>query len=170
MPKLRRETGRGFAVTELAGVSLNNSLSETTLFSQVIEAGKMGTVKELGFEFFCMLTTPALSLPSLTIRLKFGGNTLTVANSLGIAASQSNEPFIVRGKIVNKASNSQVAYACIEQGAASLPLVLGVASSFKGAKWSVDTSQDQTLSLTGQFSLLSGGTTLTLENATIDLS
>jgi len=170
MAKLQRETGRGFAVTELSGSTVTNTTAETNLFTQVIPAGKMGAVKELSFELLCMLTTPLLSLPTLTLRLKYGASVLTVSSGTALAVSQTNEPFILKGKIVNKSVNSQVVYARIEQSTASAPLVLGVSSSFKAAKWAIDTSADQTFSLTSQFSLLSGTTSISVENVTIELS
>lgn len=170
MVKIPQETGRGFSVTDSAAVAVSNTTSETTIFSQVVPGGKMGAIKRLRFSAFCMITTPALSLPSLTVRLKFGGSTITVANGISLAINLNNEPFMIRGEIINKSATSQIAWARIEQGANSLPLLLGIASSFKGAKWTEDSSTDKTFSLTAQFSLLSGGTSLSAEHVDIELS
>ena len=170
MAKIPQETGRGFTVTDSAAIAVNNVTTETSLFNQTISASKMGSSKTLTFSAFCMLTTPALSLPALTVRLKFGSSTLLITSGLSLAASMVNEPFMIRGQIINKSSSSQIVWARIEQGANSIPLLLGISSAFKGAKWTEDTTVDKTFSLTAQFSLLSSGTTLSAEHVLVELS
>lgn len=170
MAKIPQETGRGFNIAETTAVMLSNVTTETTLFSQTIPAGKMGAVKRQKFKAFCTLTTPLLSLPSLTIKIRFGSSIMTVTSGLGLGASLTSEPFMITGEIINKSVNSQVVWARIEQGAATIPLLLGISSSFKGAKWTEDTTTDKTFSITGQFSLLSATTSLSVEHCDIELS
>jgi len=169
MANLIRETGRGFASSLTANSSLSNSTVETTLFSQTISGGKMGTSKALKFTLYCSLTTPALAVPTLTVKVKLGSTSLTVMSGLSLAISQTNAPFNVTGLIVNKsAPNAQFTFSQIIQQSASIPLVL--TSALADADWTVDTTTDQLFAVTAQFGSLNATTTLTFRYADIELT
>lgn len=168
MPK--RETSRGFASSQASTLTLSNSTTETTLFSQVIPAGSMGINKKLNLEALCTLTTPVVSIPTLTIRLKLGSAVLTVVSAVGLAVSQTNAPVVIEAKIRNKeASNAQILYAKVTQAGTSLPLLIENSKAVF-ASWTVDTSVNQTLSITAQFGGLSAATSLTAQDIDIELS
>ncbi len=166
----KRETNRGCSSTLATNQTVSNTTSETTVFSQVIPAGKMGTSKKLSLDLLSTLTTPAISIPTITVRIKLGSSTLVVVNAIGLAISQTNSPFTIAGVIRNRdASNVQIAYAHITQSASNLPMLLANSSAVY-ADWAVDTTVDQTLSVTVQFGGLSAGTIFTLRDADVDLS
>lgn len=169
MPKTIRETGRGFSTSDTSGIVLTNSATETTLYSQDIPAGAMGTVKELNFKLLCALTT-GLVPPNLTIRIKLGSSVLAVLNSQGLATSQSGLPFLVEGLIANNgAINAQSVYAKVTQYSNSVPLLIGPAGMAL-ADFTEDTSVIKTFSITAQFASAASATSLTVKHATIELS
>lgn len=173
MAKVMQETGRGFNVTDPTSVVLQSAVAtspKTTLFQQTIKGGKMGTLKTLDFRALFLLTTPAISVPVLTITVEFGSSVLTLVSSIGVAINQTNAPFLITGQIINKAANGQVAHARIEQNASTIPLSLGANSGFKASDWTEDTSLDRDLIITGQFSALALGSSLTLKHAAVELS
>lgn len=169
MAKVTRETARGFAVGESAAMNLTNSTAETSIFSQVIKGGVMGANKELSFSILCNLTT-GLVPPNITIKVKLGSGSLTIASALAIAISITSKPFIIEGKIVNKDSGSQLVYAKVTQYSNAIPIISSNGVALDSADWTIDTTQDQTFSVTAQFSALSSSSTLTFRNATIELT
>lgn len=168
--KIRRETGRGFSTTDPAVMTVSNSTTETTLFTDTIRAGRMGTNKELPFEILGVMNSPLLAVPSITIRIKLGSATLTAVNALPVAVSLVNKPFIIRGKIINKGMNAQVVFIEVHQSQTSGVFAGLDSTSTAYAKWTVDTSVDQNFVVTAQFGLLSATTTLTIEYVSIDVS
>lgn len=166
----KRETSRGFSSTSAITQTVNNSSSEVTVFSQVVPANKMGTSKKLTLSLLGTLTTPAISIPTFTVKIKLGSSVLTIFSGLTLAASQNNTPFVIDGIIRNKdAANAQIVYAKATQYAANLPMLLANATAVY-SDWTVDTTVDQTLSVTIQFGALSAGTTFTLRDVDLDLS
>lgn len=170
---VRRETNRGFSSSLSTLTSLSSSLSsnpETVLFSEVIPAKKMGTGKKLRLEMLFTLSTAAISLPTLTVKIKLGSQTLTIANGLGLTASQTNAPFTVDARIRNKDdAGQQMAYARMAQNGNNLTLLIANSQAVY-ADMTVDTTQDQNLQVTAQFGGLSSGNTLTLRDVDMDLS
>lgn len=166
----KRETSRGFSVSQLTSTTISNTTNETVLFSQVIPGGTMGTVKKCIGTILCTLTTPTLNLPSITIRLKLGNSVMLVASNIGLPFSQTNTPFLINFSIRNRDNNSsQIVYANINYSADTLPLLID-RSKGAFAIWNVDTSISQTLTVTAQFGSLSLGTSLTTQDADIDLT
>lgn len=162
MAKIQRETSRGFSVGEYSASTLTNSSSETTLFSQNIVAGRMGTNKELVF---------GLLPPSITVKIKFGSATLTVLNGQSLATSlASAKPFIIEGMVCNNSVSTQFIYAKISQASNTLPLLLSASSGMDSADWTIDTSSDQTFSITAQFATANNAATLTFKHASVELS
>jgi hypothetical protein len=171
MAKIQRETARGFAVGEYASTTVTNTATETTLFSQTIQAGAMGLNKELTFKIVCTLSTGVLP-PSLTIRIKLGTTTISVLNAQSLATSLSSaSPFIIDGMICNNNTvSAQFMFAKIQQPSTTLPLLLSASSSMASADWTVDTSVDQTFAITAQFGSASTAASLVFKHATIELT
>jgi len=169
----RRETSRGFSLTETGGNTLTNSTVETSLFSYVIPAGKMGTSKILKFEIICHITTPALSIPSLTIKIKLGAAVLTIVSTATLGAAIADKPIKIEGTIANlSATNAQFVYAQLTSASGSglIFSLLSASTVVTDAAWTVDTTLDQTFAVTGQFGGLSGTTSITPKLVSIDLS
>jgi hypothetical protein len=166
----KRETSRGFSSTQANNQVVTNNNSEVTVFSQVIPAGKMGSSKKLSLSLLATLTTPLLSIPSITVRVKLGNAVLTVINNVGLVASQNNAPFTLDATIRNKDDPAiQIAYAKMIQNASNGTLLNSNATATY-ADWTVDTTVDQTLSVTVQFGALSSNTNFTLRDVDLDLS
>lgn len=169
----RLESNRGYAINEISSTVLNaTSTTETALFSDTIPAGKLGTFKLLNFSFIAHLSTPALSLPSLTLKLKFGSTAATtIVNSL-LAASISDKPILISGTIANLGvTNSQ--YIFINVTNYSNTAIFGaLGSSFvvSDGTWVVDTTVDQVLSITGQFTTGLSTTSITPKLIQINVS
>jgi hypothetical protein len=158
------EANRGFALVESAGSTLTNSTTETVLFAANIPAGKMGTSKILKFEFSLHLTSPALSVPTITLKLKLGATfAITLANAALLSASLSNKPILIKGKIANmNSTSSQYVQVEIMNNSAGTNILSSLGSSFvvTDATAAVDTTVDQTLALTAQFGALSSTTSV----------
>lgn len=171
MANTKRETARGFASAQNASVALTNTATATTMYSQAISGGNMGTSKEMRFQFICTLTTGAVA-PSLTITIQFGSSTLTVASAIALSLSQTGKPFIVEGSIINKDSASaQLVWAKITQYDTSLPMLLSTSSAMRADNtWAEDTTVSKTFSIIAQFGTAIVGTTLTFLHASIDLT
>lgn len=169
----KRETSRGFSSSTAGTTVLTSSLTsnpETTIFSEVIPGTKMGTNKTSRLEMLVTLTSQALSLPSLTFKVKLGSSSLTLFSGVSLLASQTNTPFVIKVKIRNKnAANSQIVFAEICQSDTNSPLAI-MSSMTKFAIWSEDTTVDKTLSVTAQFGGLSANASITVQDADLDLS
>ena len=175
MAKTKRETNRGFSLSDTTGSTLVSSLTtnpETDIFSQLIEGGKFGTNKELNFRLLCNLTTGGVSLPTLTFKLKLGSSSLTLLSATALALSQTNKPFIIEGCIAAKDGQSaQRVWGQITQDGNNAPMVLnGGAITLASAAWTEDTSVDKTMSVSAQFAGLSSGATLQLLQGSFDMS
>lgn len=162
----KRETGRGYSVADYTSATLSSSTVETTLFTQTIVAGSMGIAKELNFRIICTLTT-VLAPPTLTIKMKFGASTLTVMSGLTLSTSLTSSPFIIEGVIANVGSSTaQIVYAKLTQASSTILLAQPMAY----ADWTIDTTTDQTFSVTAQFGSSSATTVLTYKHANVDLT
>lgn len=172
MATTKLESNRGFALIENSGNTINNSTTEVTLFSTTIKAGQMGTNKIARFEITCHVTTPTLSIPTLTIKLKLGTAVLTIASS-ALSANISDKPVIITGKVANiNATNAQYVSVRLDNSSAGNLIfsTLGASSIVSDATWAVDTTVDQTLSVTGQFGGLSSTTSIVTKLVDLNLS
>lgn len=167
MPK--RETSRGFSYSQPEALVLNNSTTESDIFSAVIGAGKMGTNKSIDLTIRCTLTTPLTLVPVGTIKVKFGSSTLTIFDGVAIASLQNNTPFKINVYIRNKTATSQIVFAEIDQVANNVPMALTSDRSVYG-EWSEDTTVDKTLAVTGKFGSLSANTFLNVRDVVLDVS
>lgn len=166
MTLTRRETGRGFAAADSASVSVSNTTTETAIFTHTIQGGLMGTTKELSFRLICTLTS-VLVPPNITVKIKFGGATLTSMSGISISAGLTATPFIIEGLIANAGTaNAQIIYSKFIQANTSLINAQPMAY----ADGTIDTTINQVFQITVQFSGLSTTTILTYKHANVDLS
>lgn len=167
MALTQRGTSDGVIVAGTLGVSVNNTTTETQLMSYNVQGGTMGDYKAIEGELRGRLTTPLISVPSATARLKFGGQTLAVLNALTASINLTNELMILWFRITNDAYNVQDVESRILQPAIGTPFSLS--RSFATDAWSVDTSSDQTLSMTWQFGALNLGATFIADRFTMEM-
>lgn len=169
---IKFEGNRGYGLNEFNGSTLLNTTAETTLFSTVIPAGKLGSAKILDFKICFHISTPTLSIPTLTLKLKLGSASLTLSSTANLSANLTDKPLIVEAEISNLGvANSQFVLAKVFNNSAGL-ILSGLSSAFSATDgtWAVDTTVDQTLSVTGQFGALSGTTTVTPKSVRINIT
>jgi len=96
----------------------NNTGTETSLLGAVkdtIQANTLVPYRPYRFELNCILTTPALSLPNLTLRIKMGANTIAMVNATTVSAGQTNAGVRIRGTVLATSLTTQVALTEIIQ-------------------------------------------------------
>lgn len=173
--EIPQETQRGYNVKAISfdPPITSNLISnpETIIYSKSIEGGKMGTAKEMTFSINCSLTTGIVA-PPLTINVKLGIASLTVAGGIGITTNLGTPaPFRIEGAIINMlATNKQYVWAKILTPTSTVPLILNTAASYVSSKWTIDTTTDQTFAITAKFGSLLLGTSLQTEYVKIELS
>lgn len=161
-------SARGFTALGLTNSSVNNTNTETTIFTQAVPANAMGTNKVLRFQFWGTMTTLLLP-PTLTIRIKFGSTTLTVVNAVSLLASQTGSPFLIEVAVVATGTGSQEAFARISDSTGTIILTGGLGLSLSAASWSVDTTSVQAFAVTVQFGTAVLTTTLTAKMVSLEL-
>ena len=154
-------TNRGMLVRRFGDDPVNNTTNEVAIMSQTIKGGALGEKRSIKFLMICQVTTPAIALPSLTIRIKYGSGSLVIASALSLQVLLTNSPFKVVGEMSNSgASNAQTVWGQITQSG-TVPIGGVSGNSMVTADWAIDSTVDQTFQITAQFGGLSLGTTLT---------
>lgn len=161
MSQVIAEQNYGVRVRQNAGPQVSNTTTETDLVNVTVPANRMGTNKVLTFTSTSLLTTPAISLPSITIRGRFGNSIFLTTSSISLALNQTNTPFTIAGTIsLNDAANSQSAVANFVLASNNAPLVLTGNSALQTMDMTEDTTVDVAFRLTAQFGGLSGTTSI----------
>lgn len=159
----RSLSASGRVISLAPAITLSNTTTETDLISTVIPANSLSNYKRIKFKIYCSLTS-ALVTPNLTVRIKFGSNSVTVINGLGVNISQTSKPFTIEGIIVNRGNTmSQYVYGEIKQNASIGPLALTSPTYNANGIIATNTETDQTFSVTGQFSSTSATSSLTID-------
>lgn len=162
MAQVKQETGRGFTSGGVIAGTVNNTAVETILFQQTIPARAMGLNKILRFTHLGFLTTPALLVPNITLKIYLGASVVTVVSASTMTASQTAKPFLVEAMIANNSSTAaQIGFARVTETAATLLILSAGGVSMNSINWTLDTTVDQLFKVTVQFSAASTGTTLT---------
>jgi hypothetical protein len=163
MPQVRLETGRGMSVFEPLTITLNNSTTETTLFSTVIKGNKFGKTKRLTFVVDGVISTALSLVPTLSVFVKLGTTSMTIMNTATLGIGISNRQFHIEGYIAAMNDPAvQVVWSQIQQNSVSPTLAM--------ADWTVDTTNDNTFAVTAQFGGISLGTSLSVKYATVEMS
>ena len=151
-------------------ISLSNTTTETVFVSPTIVGGAMTMFNELRYSFYFSLSTKAVVPGTVTIRLKYGTSTLTLGGgALALIGGVSNSPFVINGTISNKGTtSSQFFEGSLTQPSGGLTLAQPINQSF--TEPAIDTTADQTFSLTAQFSVADAGNILVLKRAKLELS
>jgi len=172
MIQVKKQGYQGMRVIQYDFATISNvNTNEVNIFSGVMPAGRMSGNVELSFEAVCHITTPVISLPNLTLRLRFGSALLTIASGATLGANINDKPFIVKGRIMNLTDNSQfVIIELLTNSGVAILSALSSAVIVSDASWTVDTSAEQAISLTAQFSgIVIGTTTITPKLLTFEL-
>ena len=143
--------------------NLSNTTTETTVFSATIKAGQLALDRSVRVQYNGSITSLLLP-PTITVRVKFGGTTLTVLSGIALLASATAKPFSIDVFIANRgAANSQYLLATVTNPGA-IALLTGLAVMEQAsATAAIDTTVDQTLSITVQFGSAVSSTSLTTQ-------
>ena len=166
------ESNRGFALIENGASAITNSTTETSLFSTTVKGGQMSTNKIAELQLVFHVTTPAISIPTLVLKVKLGTAVTTIATGT-LGSSITDKPFILTASIANQnATNVQYMYAKLDNSSLGINLfsALGAGSTVADATWAVDTAVDQVLSVTAQFGGLSATTSIVTKLVKLNLS
>lgn len=147
-----------------SGVSnLTNSTAETTIFSANVAGGIMNLANKVTFLIGGGLSTAVLTPGSLTFRVKYGTST-TIVTSGGIIliGSSSDAPYRLSGFLTNKSTTSSQ-YMQTQLTATSGGLTLTNGVNLGHARPAMDSTLDQTLAITAQFSVASTSNILTVD-------
>lgn len=166
------EGNRGYIINESGAAAISNTVSEMSLFSTTIPAYKMGDSKILKFELTCAITTPTLSIPTLTLKLRFGTFTMNITTTVTINASLTEKPILIEGKIMNITSSSQYIVVKVFNNSSGVNILSGLGSGLTvvDSTSAIDTNSDQVFSITSQFGGLSGTTSITPKIVEINLT
>jgi len=167
MAVIKRETGRGFAATDSTASVFTAMTTEQTLFSHTIVGGYMSNNKELRFNILCALTSPMLSVPTITVKVKLGSSVINIMQGLTLATGQNNAPFLIEGVIAN--SNDPAIQTVFTKLTQATTAILS-SQPMAYADWTVDTTVDQLFAITAQFGGISVATSLTYKHASVELS
>lgn len=141
----------GTRISTTPSVTITNSTTETTLFSDIIQANSLVPGKYYPFRIDLALTTPLVNLANVTIRVKYGSQTLTVINGAGLTIGMTSAvPVTITGYIVSRGMNSQFIPIVVSQGMGSA-IVLSNTNTIARGTMTVDSSVDQNFSITAQF-------------------
>lgn len=139
----------GTRVSFTPGVSMSGIATETTLFSDVIRANNLLTGKYYPFRIDISITTPAINLASLTFRVKFGGQVVTIMSNTALVGGLTTAPITISGYLVARTDNTQFIPVTVTQPAGNAVALTFSNSNFRGTT-TVDATQDQTFSVTAQ--------------------
>lgn len=142
----------------------NNTANWTSMLGSVkdtIRANTLVPYRPYRFEVALVVNTPALSLPNLAMRIRFGGQTVAMVNSTLVLASLNNAGIRIRGTIISTGMNSQIVLTEVIQPNGNVINISNNNGSFY-AETTVNAAANQTLDVEAQWSGL-----VVLGNATI---
>jgi|GEM_PF-3781732 len=148
----------GFLPVSTSVVS-GTATGEIELCSKVIKGNTLGTSRSISYLFTFEISSGILLLPNLTFKIKYGGASLTIIDAAIVSASLTSRVVVVQGRLAGfGATNKQYIYGRMDQDVsiAGLPVAINGSTAIKHAKWTVDSSIDQTFSITVQPSLTMG--------------
>lgn len=155
----------GATRTMIPGITLiNNSTTETALLT-VPDTVKANTLvgKPYKFMLLCKITTPAVSIPTLTIRIKFGSQVLTLFNGISLLGSQTTQPFVVEGYIFPITNSTQLVWARINQTPGTA-LTLNSTNTSLTSDWTAALTSQNLFNITAQWGGFTLGTAVLQSN------
>lgn len=147
---------------------VSNTAVETTIFSQVVPAGKMKATGILGFALWGNLTTGLLP-PTLTLRVKLGSSSMAVFTTAALLGSLTGKAFFLDGYISNISASSQAVVARVTQASSGIISLGTLGVNAVEGNFSVDTSVNQTFLITAQFGSAVASTSLVTRMARLQL-
>jgi hypothetical protein len=134
------------------------SFAETSLLGAVKDTIKANTLvpnRPYRFEMYCVVTTPAISLPTLALKVKLGSQVVAMVNSTSVLGGLTNAGLRIRGIILATSTTSQTVLCEIIQPNGGI-LNVGNNNANFYTVLTVDMTQNQILDVTAQWGGLTG--------------
>jgi hypothetical protein len=134
------------------------SFTETSLIGAVKDTIKAGTLvpnRPYRFELYCVVTTPAISLPTLALKVKLGGNVVAMVNSTSVLGGLTNAGLRIRGVILATSTTTQTVLTEVIQPNGGI-ISLGNSNANFYTTMTTDMTQNQILDITAQWGGLTG--------------
>jgi hypothetical protein len=138
------------------------SITETSLIGAVKDTIKANTLipnRPYRFELYAIVTTPAISLPTLSLKVKLGGNTVAMISATSVAGGLTNAGIRIRGIIVATSVNTQLVLTEILQPNGGI-LAVGNSNANFYSSLTTDMTVPQVLDITAQWGGLTGVATI----------
>ena len=146
----------GTRISFTPSASIVNSTTETTLFSDVITGNSLVQGKYYSFRVDVAITTPLVNLATLTIKVKYGGQTVAVINGAGLTIGLSQAtPLTLTGVLVSRGTNNQFLPIMVNQAMGNA-ISLTTSNTVARGLLTVNSAIDQSFSITAQFGGVGG--------------
>lgn len=145
-----------------AGSVISNTNAETDLFRYNIGGNMLPIDGALVLRLVGVVSTPLVSIPTLTIRAKYGANSITIfGGALVLAAGLSSASFVLETRLwMQGASNSELLIVMLTESI-TLAGSLGTSNSRQTqGTFATDSTAAQDFAITAQFSGLSVTTSI----------
>lgn len=156
-------TPTGAVVSFNPNVTISSSTTiETSLLGAVKDTIKANTLipnRPYRFEMYCVVTTPALSLPSLQLKVKLGSNVVAMLNSTSVLGGLTNAGIRIRGVILATSTTTQTVLTEIVQPNGGVVNISNSNATFY-TTLTTDMTQNQILDVTSQWGGLTGVATI----------
>lgn len=123
-----------------------------------IRANSMQVGSRYEAELLCQATVPTVSIPTLTVRIMIGGNTMVLTNGVSLLGTANPVPFRLKCVVWITASNTAVVNAWFDQSNGTV-INLPITSMTPLSTFTVALNQDMMFNITAQYGGISLGTT-----------
>lgn len=156
-------TPTGAIVSFNPNVTISSATTaETSLLGTVKDTIKANTLipnRPYRFEMYCVVTTPTLSLPTLALKVKLGGNVVAMVSATSVLGGLTNAGIRIRGIILATSTTTQTVLTEIVQPNGGV-LNVGNGNATFYTTMSTDMTQNQILDVTSQWGGLTGIATI----------
>jgi len=158
---------QGVRVLDAVGVGtiIQNSGAETTIYSKLVPGGLLGTGSRLRVTLYGKYTNSTGGVDNTVVRLKYGGSTVAASSQIGIAINTNDAVRITGIVAADSLASAQVGVIEGFTGNAAGSTINGGIGQGTAA---IDSTADQTLLVSWDFSTASNSITFTRESASLE--
>lgn len=151
-------------------VTIANTAAETALVTGTIKGGILSLTSRMKSTLYLAVASRALLPGTITFRVKYGTNTLVLGGgALALIASVSAGPVELFCRLANHTTfNNQVLYGKVTQGSGALTLSSPI--NIASLVGTIDSTVDQTFSITAQFSASDAANTISMLDFEMEIS
>lgn len=100
----------------VGNTTANTTTAASLLVSQdTLAASEVKVGSSYHFELLCTITTPTVSIPTVTFTLSLGTSTVNFTNGLGLLGGFTNLPFRIMGEVAVKGATAEIVNVYISQ-------------------------------------------------------